>query len=201
MSASLSATADACTAIWTGLDSDADGIPAYPQETLRIDLKKGTGGELQLQATVSSPQGGVFSAIVPVVSIKDNHRVYLPYFGGAVFDKAIDPAQPDPSWLRSFQSAPFWEAPVVAVEGPAGAGSLGLWIADPTLQPNSFFLSYNGSSFAVGFQQLAILPYGDSADVTFSGAWWLDETLHWQDWAAMGLMVAAIASVLWPRRS
>ena len=36
---------------------------------------------------------------------------------------------------------------------------------------------------------------------TFSGAWWLDETLHWQDWAAMGLMVAAIASVLWPRRS
>lgn len=36
---------------------------------------------------------------------------------------------------------------------------------------------------------------------TFSGAWWLDETLHWQDWAAMGLMVAAIASVLWPSRA
>ena len=35
---------------------------------------------------------------------------------------------------------------------------------------------------------------------TFSGAWWLDETLHWQDWAAMGLMLAAIASVLWPKR-
>lgn len=34
---------------------------------------------------------------------------------------------------------------------------------------------------------------------TFSGAWWLNETLHWQDWAAMGLMVAAIASVLWPQ--
>lgn len=36
---------------------------------------------------------------------------------------------------------------------------------------------------------------------TFSGAWWLNETLHWQDWTAMGLMVAAIASVLWPGRS
>jgi drug/metabolite transporter (DMT)-like permease len=34
----------------------------------------------------------------------------------------------------------------------------------------------------------------------FSGAWWLGEALHWQDWAAMGLMVLAIASVLWPQR-
>lgn len=34
----------------------------------------------------------------------------------------------------------------------------------------------------------------------FSGAWWLGETLHWQDWAAVGLMVLAIASVLWPAR-
>lgn len=35
----------------------------------------------------------------------------------------------------------------------------------------------------------------------FSGAWWLGEHLHWQDAAAVGLMVVAIASVLWPRRS
>jgi drug/metabolite transporter (DMT)-like permease len=34
----------------------------------------------------------------------------------------------------------------------------------------------------------------------FSGAWWLGEVLHWQDWAAVGLMVAAIASVLSPVR-
>ena len=32
----------------------------------------------------------------------------------------------------------------------------------------------------------------------FSGAFWLGEVLHWQDWAAVCLMVAAIASVLWP---
>jgi len=35
----------------------------------------------------------------------------------------------------------------------------------------------------------------------FSGAWALNETLHWQDWAAMGLMVVSIASVLWPAKS
>ena len=34
----------------------------------------------------------------------------------------------------------------------------------------------------------------------FSGALWLGEVLHWQDWAAVALMVAAIASVLWPSR-
>ena len=35
----------------------------------------------------------------------------------------------------------------------------------------------------------------------FSGAWWLGETLHWQDGAAVLLMLVAIASVLWPARS
>ena len=33
----------------------------------------------------------------------------------------------------------------------------------------------------------------------FAGALWLDEVLHWQDYAAVLLMVAAIASVLWPQ--
>ena len=36
---------------------------------------------------------------------------------------------------------------------------------------------------------------------TMSGAWWLAERLHWQDVAAMLLMLAAIASVLWPTRA
>lgn len=35
----------------------------------------------------------------------------------------------------------------------------------------------------------------------FSGAWWLGEVLHWQDWAAVMLVMVAIASVLWPSRS
>ncbi len=35
----------------------------------------------------------------------------------------------------------------------------------------------------------------------FSGAVWLGEALHWQDWAAIVLMTGAIASVLWPART
>ena len=34
----------------------------------------------------------------------------------------------------------------------------------------------------------------------FSGALWLGEVIHWQDWAAVVLMVVSIASVLWPAR-
>jgi drug/metabolite transporter (DMT)-like permease len=34
----------------------------------------------------------------------------------------------------------------------------------------------------------------------FSGAWWLGEILHWQDWAAVALMMTSIACVLWPQK-
>lgn len=34
----------------------------------------------------------------------------------------------------------------------------------------------------------------------FSGSLWLGEKLFWQDWAAVALMVLAIASVLWPQK-
>jgi drug/metabolite transporter (DMT)-like permease len=36
---------------------------------------------------------------------------------------------------------------------------------------------------------------------TVSGAWWLHEQLHWQDAAAIVLVLAAIASVMWPSRA
>ena len=35
----------------------------------------------------------------------------------------------------------------------------------------------------------------------FSGAVWLGEKLFWQDWAAVVLMVVAIGSVLWPKKT
>jgi drug/metabolite transporter (DMT)-like permease len=34
----------------------------------------------------------------------------------------------------------------------------------------------------------------------FSGAVGLGEVLHWQDWAAVLLMMVSIAAVLWPKR-
>jgi drug/metabolite transporter (DMT)-like permease len=34
----------------------------------------------------------------------------------------------------------------------------------------------------------------------FSGAVWLEEAVHWQDWCAVVLMMVAIGTVLWPAR-
>ena len=34
----------------------------------------------------------------------------------------------------------------------------------------------------------------------FSGAVWLGEAVHWQDWVAVALMMVSIASVLWPSK-
>lgn len=73
---------------------------------------------------------------------------------------------------------------------------------------------YNGP-LAIGFAQVTwfflartLPPVASTLSVmlipvigVFSGAWWLGEVLHWQDWTAVGLMVVAIASVLWPARS
>jgi len=36
---------------------------------------------------------------------------------------------------------------------------------------------------------------------TVSGAWWLNEALHWQDGVALVLILLAIASVMWPTRA
>lgn len=73
---------------------------------------------------------------------------------------------------------------------------------------------YNGP-LAIGFAQVTwfflartLPPVASTLSVmlipvigVFSGAWWLGEVLHWQDWTAVGLMVVAIASVLWPKKA
>ena len=79
---------------------------------------------------------------------------------------------------------------------------------------NWFAIGYN-AVLIFGFAQTAWLllarglpPLASTLSVmfipvlgVFSGAWWLAESLHWQDWAAVSLMVVAIASVLWPTRA
>ena len=74
-------------------------------------------------------------------------------------------------------------------------------------------MAYN-AVLALGFAQVAwfflvrtLPPVASTLSVmmipvlgVFSGTLWLGERLNWQDWAAVGLMVLAIASVLWPAR-
>lgn len=62
-------------------------------------------------------------------------------------------------------------------------------------QPVWLYLARNLAPVASTLSVMMIPVLG-----TLSGAWWLNEQLHWQDFAAIVLMLAAIASVLWPAR-
>ena len=86
------------------------------------------------------------------------------------------------------------------------------WVAPD--QTALITILYNGP-LAIGFAQVTwfflartLPPVASTLSVmlipvigVFSGAWWLGEVLHWQDWTAVGLMVVAIASVLWPNKA
>jgi drug/metabolite transporter (DMT)-like permease len=83
----------------------------------------------------------------------------------------------------------------------------------PLTRPAMVAIVYNGLG-VFAFAQVAWLvmarslpPLASTLSVmfipvlgAFSGAWWLGEQLHWQDIAAVLLIVVAIASVLWPTR-
>jgi drug/metabolite transporter (DMT)-like permease len=74
---------------------------------------------------------------------------------------------------------------------------------------NWFAILFN-ATLIYGFSQAAwfylarsLPPVASTLSVMFipivgvmTGAWWLHEVLHWQDWAAVALMAVAIASVL-----
>ncbi len=86
------------------------------------------------------------------------------------------------------------------------------WIAIPDVV--WFAIAYN-AILIFGYSQPAWLmlartlpPVASTMSVmmipvigTLSGAWWLNEKLHWQDGVAIVLMLVAIASVLWPARA
>lgn len=88
---------------------------------------------------------------------------------------------------------------------------------DQWVQPsasNWFAIAYN-AVLVFGFAQAAwfylarsLPPVASTLSVmlipvlgVFSGALWLGEVLHWQDWAAVLLMMLSIAAVLWPRQT
>ncbi len=86
----------------------------------------------------------------------------------------------------------------------------GVWRAPPA--PTAWAMAFNAVG-VFGFAQAAwfylarnLPPVASSLSVmmipvlgAFSGAWVLGETLHWQDYTAMVMMVVAIATALWRR--
>lgn len=87
---------------------------------------------------------------------------------------------------------PQWHAPSPDTWFAIGFNAIGVFVF---AQAAWFYLARSLPPVASTLSVMLIPVLG-----VFSGAVWLDEVLHWQDWAAVGLMVVAIASVLLPKR-
>ncbi|RYF24741.1 MAG: DMT family transporter [Comamonadaceae bacterium] len=85
-----------------------------------------------------------------------------------------------------------WVAPTPAVWGAVLYNAV---LAFGFAQPAWFYLARGLPPVASTLSVMFIPVLG-----VLSGALWLAERLHWQDGAAVALMVVAIASVLWPQR-
>lgn len=87
---------------------------------------------------------------------------------------------------------PQWKAPAPATWGPIAFNAVLIFGLIQTLWLS---LARKLTPVASTLSVMLIPVIG-----VFSGALWLGEVLHWQDWAAVALMMLAIASVLLPAR-
>jgi drug/metabolite transporter (DMT)-like permease len=85
-----------------------------------------------------------------------------------------------------------WTVPSPVV---AGAIAYNAIVTFGFAQPIWLILARNLPPIASSMSVMLIPVLG-----TLSGAWFLDEQLHWQDGAAIVLVLIAIASVMWPAR-
>ncbi len=90
-----------------------------------------------------------------------------------------------------------------------------VWVMPSQISGNSWFAIVYNAVLVFGFAHAAwfflartLPPVASTLSVmmipilgVFVGAYWLGEVLHWQDWAAVALMVVAIASVLAPTKA
>jgi drug/metabolite transporter (DMT)-like permease len=86
-----------------------------------------------------------------------------------------------------------WHAPPPTVWWAAGYNALGVFAI---AQPAWFYLARSLPPAASTLSTMMIPVLG-----VLSGAYFLREQLHWQDGAAVVLMMVAIATVLWPARA
>lgn len=95
--------------------------------------------------------------------------------------------------LTTLLERPRWHAPNAAAWGSI---LFNTFLVIAFAQAVWFYLARSLPPLASTLSVMLIPALG-----VFSGAWWLGEVLHWQDWSAVALMVVAIASVLWPSKA
>jgi hypothetical protein len=168
-----------CKGTWKGL---TNGDAFFPNETLEIAIEI-QDKHLRFQARGHSQLPGVFGIQIPLTQLHADHKIYVPSFGGVMYDKKMARG------TTSLGGAPFFEAPVIAVEGRQG--SMGLWVEDPILNPYFFYLTWTGTTFSVALEHLNLMPY-ESRTSTVSVWWnlgafkggWVDAMTPYKNWYA-----------------
>ncbi len=151
------------SATWSGL---TNGIRFFADEQMTIEATVDPAtGQVLLRSSAQCESAGVYGIQVPLANLDKDHLIYVPSFGGVVYDQTAAPG------LVTLGGAPFWEAPVVALEGKKG--SIGLWVQDSEFHPNFFFMNWSGNSFSVAIEHLNYMPF-DTLKSTDSVTWRLD---------------------------
>ena len=184
---------------WTGLSNGTDD---FPHDILEVTVwEEPATGHLCFRASGHSAAAGVYGVQVPLVNLHADHAFYVPSFGGVRYDQAMRPA------LTTLGGSPFWEAPVVGVEGRIG--SLAVWTQDDQFRPNFCFLNWTGKTFSLAIEHLNLMPFEPHTDVrsvtwyldVFDGGW-VDAMSPYRDWYARLFAdeIAARAAVSWADR-
>jgi hypothetical protein len=186
-------------ATWTGL---TNGTQEFPQETLtlRATVDPETG-QLLLQASGTSPEGGVYGLQAPLVNLHADHAFYVASFGGVRYDNTGRPG------LITLGGTPFWEAPLVAIEGRQS--SLGLWVEDERFPTTFYLMNWTGRSFSTAIESVNPLPF-ESLRGCRSVTWrldsfpggWVDALTPYRTWYAQTFApeMAQRAAVKWADR-
>lgn len=184
---------------WTGLTNGTDD---FPNETLEITVwEDPASGQLCFRASGHSAATGMYGVQVPLANLHADHAFHVPSFGGVRYDKEM------PQGLTTLGGAPFWEAPVVGVEGRSG--SLAVWTQDEKFHPNFCFLNWTGKTFSLAIEHLNLMPFEPHTEVhsvtwrldVFDGGW-VDAMTPYRDWYAKLFAdeIAARAAVSWADR-
>ena len=192
-------TPDGISATWLGL---TNGVLFFPNEQISIKASiDPKNGQVLLWASGQSDTFGVYGIQVPLANLDGDHLIYVPSFGGVFYDQSSVPG------LVTLGGAPFWEAPVVALEGKKG--SIGLWIQDQEFRPNFFFMNWSGNSFSVAIEHLNYMPF-DTLKSTESATWrldafdggWIDAMTPYKNWYAENFSkeIDARSALAWPKK-
>ncbi|MFA6568598.1 MAG: DUF6259 domain-containing protein [Victivallales bacterium] len=176
----LEKTGAGVRATWTGLSNGKD---FYPDDELAITVGEDAQGALTVQTRGTSKEPGVFGAVTPLINISADAKFILPHFGGMEFDRNTQkPA------LMPFGGAPFYEAPVMALEMPQS--SVGMWVERDEFRNYYVFFNYSGKSFSFSFELSNLMPFEQHKTIEaetvkldcFAGGDWKTALTPYRDW-------------------